>query len=82
MTRITFPDAITDWQGDGNFTQDPTRDGAILISIKTGDKTLAVKAMRDTAMAVLTVVCRGKTYKFKLVADPDPVHAVTFYPAG
>lgn len=81
-TRINFPDEITDWQGDGNFTQDPKRDGSILIEIKTGDKALAVKAMRDTAMAVLTVVCRGKTYQFKLEADPDPVHVVTFYPPG
>ena len=82
VTRITFPEPITDWQGDGNFTQDPKRDGAMLIDIKTGENSLSVRAMRDTAQATLTATIGSKTYQFELVADPDPVHAVTFYPAN
>jgi penicillin-binding protein 2 len=82
LTRLNFPDAITDWRGDGNFTQDIKRDGAVLISIHTGDKFLLVKALKDTAAAELTVVTGGTTYKFNLVADSDAVHAITFYPAG
>jgi penicillin-binding protein 2 len=81
-TRITFPDAITDWQGDGNFTQDPKRPGSMLITIRTGDKTLSVKALNDAATAQLTIKTSGTTYKFDLAADSDAVHAVTFYPAG
>jgi penicillin-binding protein 2 len=80
MTRIFFPDPITDWQGDGSFTQDMKREGEMLISIKTGDKMLAVKALNDTATAGLTVVSGGKSYTFKLIADSDAVHAITFYP--
>ena len=81
MTKISFPGEITDWQGDGSFTQDPKRDGAMLIAIHTGDKVLAVKALKDTAESGLTVTTGGKTYDFKLVADSDAVHAITFYPA-
>ena len=81
-TILTFPDSITDWQNDGNFTQDTKSDGAILITFHPGDKSLTLKALKDSATAQLNVTTGGKTYSFKLVADSDAVHLVTFYPAG
>jgi penicillin-binding protein 2 len=82
VTRVNFPDSITDWSNDGNFTQDPKVDGAMLIAIHTGDKSLIVKALKDSSTADLNVTAGGKPYKFKLVADSDAPHAITFYPAG
>ena len=81
VTKIYFPQEITDWQGDGGFTQDAKRDGEVLISIHTGDKSFTVKALKDGAQAGMTVTTGGKTYNFKLEADSDAVHAITFYPA-
>jgi len=81
-TRIEFPDPITDWKGDSNFTQDPKTDAPMLITIHPGEKSFMVRALKDSSMADLTVTCGDKPYAFKLVADSDAVHAVTFYPAG
>lgn len=80
-TRIEFPEPITDWKGDGNFTQDPKTEGAMLITIRTGEKSFLVRALKDSATGDLTVGCGGKTYNFTLGADSDAAHAVTFYPA-
>jgi penicillin-binding protein 2 len=81
-TRLDFPEPITNWKGDGNFTQDPKIDGAMLITIHPGDKSFMVRALKDLATADLTVTSGGKTYDFQLAADSDAAHAVTFYPAG
>jgi penicillin-binding protein 2 len=81
-TRIEFPSPITDWKGDSNFTQDPKVDGAMLITVHTGDTSLMLKALKDSATGNLTVTSGGKAYDFTLEADSDAAHAVTFYPAG
>ena len=81
-TRITMPEPITDWQGDGNFTQDVKRPGAMLLTIKTGEKTFIVHALQENASAVLTVSQGGKSYPLNLTADVDATHAVSFYPAS
>jgi penicillin-binding protein 2 len=82
QTRITFPEPLTDWQNDGNFTQDPKVNGPMLIVFHPGDKTLAVRAQTESATGVLTVTTGGQSYRLNLVADTDVAHAITFYPAS
>jgi penicillin-binding protein 2 len=82
QTKFVFPHPITDWTNDGNFTEDPKKDAPMLIAIRKGDSSLAVKALKDSATGDLTVVTGDQTYKFNLSADNDAVHAITFYPVG
>jgi len=82
QTRFIFPDAISDWQNDGNFTTDPKTPAPLLMVFHPGDKTLAVRALQDSATAVLTITTGGKTYTFNLTGDTDVAHAITFYPAN
>jgi len=80
-TILYFPNSVTDWQNDGNFTQDPKTPGSILIDFHPGDKSITMKALKDSATAQLNVTTEGKTFSFKIEADNDAVHLVTFYPA-
>jgi penicillin-binding protein 2 len=80
-TTLIFPDAISACESSA-ITTDPKVPGAILVTFHPGDKSLTVRAQADTATADLKVTCGDKSYTLSLVSDPEPFHAVTFYPAG
>jgi penicillin-binding protein 2 len=81
-TTLDFPDPVTDWRGDGSFTQHLGGDGSILIGVPAEGHSIVMRALKDSASGQLTVVTGGKTYTFDLQADSDAVRTVTFYPAG
>ncbi len=78
-TTIMFPGAFDAISPGAGISRDPQTAKSFLIDFKEGGNFLTVRARRDKAEDVLTVLFNGKAYIFKLTASEKGAYAVYLY---